>query len=132
MNIELVLIAASLHILIWDKLPDWFGAWHDRALQALPKPLQWLHEKWRCPYCAGFWLILALHAVTGVWTLPAMASLPIDTFGPWPGLILGWFFDAMAGAILIVVLMLVIHALRLPALTARRLEADMAAERKPE
>ena len=123
MNIELVLIAASLHILIWEKLPDWFGVWHDRALAALPRPLRWLHEKWRCPYCAGFWFILVLHGLTGIWTLPAMAGLPLDFFGL--GLVLGWFFDAMAGAILIIVLMLSIHALSLPGMKARLLEGEM-------
>lgn len=128
MNIELVLIAASLHILIWDKLPDWFGVWHDKVLHALPKSLQWLHEKWRCPYCAGFWMILVLHAITGIWTLPAMSDLPVAP--AWLALVFGWFFDAMAGAILIVTLMLVIHALRLPGMRARQLEAEMSAEPK--
>lgn len=98
MNIELALIGLSVHILVWDKLPEW-GEWFPRLLQALPRPLSQLYEGWRCPYCFGFWISLALHAVTGLETLPALAEMP--AYWGSLGTPVRWFLDALATATLI-------------------------------
>ena len=64
MSFHLALMGISLYILIWEKLPEW-GTWFNALLAKLPQPLQTLYQQWRCAYCAGFWIALALHAVTG-------------------------------------------------------------------
>ena len=67
MTFELVLMGTSIHILIWEKLPEW-GTWFNTFIAALPGPLRSLYEQWHCPYCAGFWIALVLHGLTGLST----------------------------------------------------------------
>lgn len=97
MNFELALIGLAIHILIWDKIPEW-GSWFPKMIAALPKPLQRLYEGWQCPYCFGFWAALLLHWITGIQTLPALSSML--SWGS-IGLVLAWFLDALATATLI-------------------------------
>jgi hypothetical protein len=44
MTFELVLIATAIHILIWEKLPEW-GTWFNTFIAALPRPLSSLYEQ---------------------------------------------------------------------------------------
>ena len=97
MTPELLILGTALYLLFWEHLPHW-GTWFTRAIAALPGPLQTLYEQWRCPYCVGFWIGLALHAATGMWLFPAFGLLP-DWWGPL-ALPLGWVFDALAFAVL--------------------------------
>ncbi len=75
MDFTPALIGLAAYILIWEKLPTW-GTWFNAILKRLPAPLQTLYEQWRCPYCVGFWMALAIHAATGLWSLPALGQLP--------------------------------------------------------
>ena len=96
-NFELAIMGLAVHILIWSKLPEW-GSWFSKLIGLLPSPLRKLYEGWHCPYCFGFWAALALHAFTGIWTLPALSSIPDLGI---VGLIIVWFLDALATATLI-------------------------------
>jgi len=121
MSFHLALMGISVHILVWEKLPEW-GTWFNTLLVKLPQPLQTLYQQWRCAYCAGFWIALALHAVTGFWTIPALALLP-GYWGPF-GPIVGWVLDALATAVLIVAGVLALRAVGLPAMQAYLMKAD--------
>ncbi len=124
MTYELVLIGTAVHILIWEKLPEW-GSWFNTLLQMLPRPLQILYEQWRCAYCAGFWIALVLHALTGFWTIPALAHLPGNL-----GVIslpVGWTLDALASATLIYFAVLSIRAIGWPAMQAHLMRKDFMA-----
>lgn len=114
-NIELVLMGVALYILIWEKLPEW-GDWFNRLIAALPSPLRSLYEQWHCPYCVGFWMALALHGLTGIWTLPALGELP--SYLGHSALPLGWFLDALVTATLIYTVVIGLRALGLPAMKA--------------
>ncbi|WP_170328002.1 hypothetical protein [Ruegeria arenilitoris] len=121
MTFELVLMATAIHILIWEKLPEW-GTWFNRFIAALPRPLNSLYEQWRCPYCAGFWIALVLHGLTGFWTIPALATLPGHlgaTATP-----IGWFLDALASATLIYAAIIGLRAIGLPAMKAHMMKED--------
>lgn len=96
-NIEIALMGLAVHILIWNKLPEW-GSWFSKMIEILPKPLRKLYEGWRCPYCFGFWAALALHGFTGIWTLPILSG--VTTWGI-AGSIFSWFLDALASGTLI-------------------------------
>lgn len=119
MTFELVLIATALHILIWEKLPEW-GTWFNRLIAALPGPLRSLYAQWNCAFCAGFWIALAVHAITGFWTIPALAALPgylSITATP-----ISWFLDALASAALIYTAVLLLRAISLPAMRAHMMK----------
>lgn len=113
MNVTPALLGIALHILIWEKLPEW-GGWFNAILSWLPAPLQTLYEQWRCPYCVGFWMGLALHAATGLWTLPALADLPVFWGVAAPAV--GWSLDALATATLIYAGKTALEAIGLPAM----------------
>ena len=93
MAIENILLGIAIHQLFWEHLPHW-GTWFDRLLKMLPQPLQTLYEQWRCPYCAGFWIGLAVHAMTGRFLFGAFAELP-SYWGQlachWLGSLMPWF-----------------------------------------
>ncbi len=131
MDLTTTLIGFSFYILIWEKLPEW-GTWFNALLKWLPRPIQALYEQWRCPYCVGFWMALALHAATGLWTLPVLENLPLfwGALGP----VIGWFLDALATGILILICKLSLDAIGLPAMKAYMMKAefkkDMAAKSK--
>ena len=113
MNVTLALMGLALYTLIWEKLPDW-GNWFNWIVERLPKPLAYLYEAWRCPYCFGFWAALSLHGLTGLWTIPELANMA-DTSGI-AGIALAWFLDALATAMLIMVAQLTVNALAVPAI----------------
>ena len=121
MSFQLALIGISIHILVWEKLPEW-GTWFNTLLAKLPGPLQTLYGQWRCAYCAGFWIALVLHAVTGFWTIPSLASLPAY-WGPAAPLV-GWFLDALATAALIVAGIITLRAVGLPAMKSYLMKED--------
>jgi hypothetical protein len=117
MNLTLALLGLSLHILIWEKLPDW-GNWFNIIIKHLPKPLAYLYEGWRCPFCFGFWAALALHGLTGLHTLPDLAVMSAsmtDNLGQ-GAIIIVWFLDAIATATLIMLAQLCLNALAVPAI----------------
>ncbi len=126
MNIEILILAISIHALIWEHLPHW-GIWFMRIIGALPQPLQTLYGQWHCPYCAGFWIALALHAVTGTWTFTGFAGFAQS----WGGAAapLAWFFDALATAILIKTGALLLNALSGPAIKGYQMKAEFIAAR---
>ena len=121
MSFELVLIGASVHILIWEKLPEW-GTWFNTLVASLPRPLQSLYEQWHCPFCAGFWIALVLHALTSVWTIPNLATLP--AYLGWFATPIGWFFDALATATLIYAAIILLRAIGLPAMKAHMMKDE--------
>lgn len=121
MTFELVLIGTAIHILIWEKLPEW-GTWFNTLIAALPSPLRSLYKQWHCPYCAGFWIALVLHGVTGFWTIPELATLP-DYLGITAPFI-GWILDALATATLIYAAIIGLKAAGLPAMKAHMMKED--------
>lgn len=126
MAIENLLLGIAIHQLFWEHLPHW-GTWFTRALKLLPHPLQTLYEQWRCPYCAGFWIGLAVHAATGNYLFAAFAELP--EFWGRLGTPLAWFMDALVFAALNKLGVLTVHAIGLPALKGHQAkEAFLAAK----
>ncbi|MEM9632965.1 MAG: hypothetical protein AAGA50_16660 [Pseudomonadota bacterium] len=121
MTFELMLMGTAIHILVLEKLPEW-GTWFQCFLRWLPQPLQTLYEQWRCPYCAGFWIALVLHALTGFWTIPALADLPtyLGVFRE-P---VAWGLDALATATLIYAAILMVKAIGLPAMRAHMMKEE--------
>ena len=121
MTFELVLMATAIHILVWEKLPEW-GTGFNTMLGHLPRPVRTLYEQWRCPYCAGFWIALVLHGVTGFWTIPALSNLP-----SYLGVLripVGWTLDGLATATLIYAAILSLKAIGLPAMKAHKMKAE--------
>lgn len=116
MEFQLALMGLAMHILFWDKLPNW-GTWFNKLIAALPQPLQTLYRQWNCSYCAGFWIALFLHALTGFWTIPALAVPP--EYMSVLGIPTNWFLDALATATLIYAGTMGLKALGLPVLQAR-------------
>jgi len=131
MNFELALMAYALYLLIWEKLPEW-GTWFNQIIAHLPRVLQKLYADWRCPYCSGFWIALALHALTGLQTLPQLTSMP-DYLGMFAAP-LAWFLDALATSALVLITHLAVSALSGPAIRGHKIlaefKASMAAEKK--
>jgi len=121
MNIELVIIGYAIYLLFWEKLPEW-GTLFNRMIEILPKPLQKLYADWRCPYCSGFWIALALHALTGLQTLPALSNMPAYLGAA--GLPLAWFLDALATAALVLIAHLAVSALAGPAIAGHKMKAE--------
>jgi hypothetical protein len=113
MNFTLALMGLSIYILLWEKLPDW-GSWFNQIIAHLPKPLAYLHDAWFCPFCFGFWIALALHALSGIQTIPELAATP-SAYGI-AGQAMSWFLDALATATLIMVGKLSLNALAVPAI----------------
>lgn len=129
MNMTLALVGVAIYILIWEKLPEW-GTWFRTGLSRLPVPLQTLYEQWRCAYCVGFWIALALHATTGLWTLPALSNLP-TFWGPLAPLI-GWFLDALATATLIYLGKFIVDAVSWPAMRGYQMKQEWLRNRNGE
>lgn len=129
LNLPNLLLGISIHMLIWEHLPHW-GSWFNAILERLPKPLQTLYEQWRCPYCAGFWIGLALHGVTVAWFVPAFADLP-EYLGSLTTL-LGWFFDGLVFAALNKLGVLVLAAISFPAIRGHEMKAQFMAKMKAE
>lgn len=127
MNIELVIIGYAIYVLLWDKLPEW-GTLFNRLIAYLPSPLQKLYADWRCPYCSGFWIALALHALTGLQTLPALSTMP--AYLGMAGIPLGWFLDALATAVLVLCIHLILSALAGPAIQGHKIKAEFMASMK--
>lgn len=117
MNIENLLLGVAVHMLFWEHLPHW-GSWFMRGVGMLPKPVQTLYEQWRCPYCAGFWIGLVIHAVTGRWLFEAFAEMP--TYWDGLGVPLGWFLDALVFAVLTKLGVLVVTAIGWPAIRGHK------------
>ncbi|WP_417769633.1 hypothetical protein [Stappia sp.] len=127
MSFEAALIGAAIHMLFWEKLPEW-GTWFNRLVAALPAPLRTLYAQWRCPYCAGFWIALCLHGATSLSTLTALDALPAF----WGELAtpLGWFLDALVTAMLIQFTVLAVGGIRLPAMHAVLLRKEFMKARE--
>lgn len=125
LNIPTLILGVSLHMLLWEHLPHW-GTWFSRLLRVLPRPLQTLYEQWRCPYCAGFWIGLFLHAVTGQWFVSSFAELP--TFWGAAGPPIGWFIDALAFAALNKFGVLIMTALAYPAMRGYQAKEEFIAK----
>ncbi|WP_299667864.1 hypothetical protein [uncultured Ruegeria sp.] len=121
MTLELVLMATAIHILIWEKLSEW-GTWFNRFIAALPRSLSSLYEQWHCPYCAGFWIALMLHGLTGFWTIPKLATLP--KYLGVTAIPIGWTLDALASATLIYAAIIGLKAIGLPAMKAHMMKED--------
>lgn len=126
MNIEMIVLAASVHILIWEHLPHW-GTWFMSGIGKLPQPLQTLYGQWNCPYCAGFWIALGLHGATGVWTFDAFAEVATR----WSGLAapMAWVFDALATALVVKVIVMALNALAGPAIKGYQAKVAFVAAR---
>jgi hypothetical protein len=127
MDFTLTLTGLSIYILFWEKLPEW-GTWFNWIVARLPAPLAYLYAAWRCPYCFGFWVALALHGMTGLYTLPELASMP-----GYMGLFsqpLAWFLDALATAPMILVGKLVIDAIAAPAIKGHIMKEEFKKTRK--
>lgn len=111
MNFTLALMGLSIYILFWEKLPDW-GNGFNWIIQRLPRPLAYLYEAWRCPYCFGFWIALALHGITGLQTIPALETMQTSM----GGVAMAWILDALATATIIMFSQLCINATAVPAI----------------
>ncbi|WP_256096794.1 hypothetical protein [Pseudoalteromonas luteoviolacea] len=116
-NFAMVLMGLSLHVLIWEKLPDW-GTWFNTLISQMPKPLAYLYDAWHCPYCFGFWVVLMLHVLTGQFTVLSLEVMP-DYLGVAAEPI-AWFLDALVGALLILFGSLLLKAVSGPALTGHQ------------
>lgn len=103
MRLEVALITLAVWFFLTKKVPGWPGfGWLDR----LPGPFGWVWQGWKaCAYCGGFWIALAVRAVTHLQTLPALSGLP------WP---VDWVLDAFATAILALFGYLVIETMAGP------------------
>ena len=121
MDFSLALLGLTTYVFIWEKLPHW-GNWFNWIIERLPKPLAYLYEAWRCPYCFGFWIALGLHAITGMTTLSALAEAP-EQMGS-VGVVLYWFLDALATAMLIMFGQLVVTAVSGPAITGFKMKQE--------
>lgn len=121
MDFTNALAGFALYLLIWEKLPEW-GTWFNKLIAALPAPLRTLYGQWICAYCVGFWLGLALHATTGLWTIPALSTLPAF-WGP-IGPVLGWFLDALVTGTIIYFMKNLLDAIRFPAMKANMLRPE--------
>ncbi|AXT34511.1 hypothetical protein D1820_05720 [Phaeobacter sp. LSS9] len=124
MTFELTLLGTAIHILIWEKLPEW-GTWFKTLISLLPGPFRRLYEQWHCPFCAGFWIALGLHWMTGFWTLPALNGLS-DRLGT-TGVPVAWTLDALATATLIYTAIITLKAVGLPAMKAHMMKEDFMA-----
>ncbi len=113
MNLTLALMGLSIYLLIWEKLPEW-GTWFSKIIDHLPAPLAYLYDAWRCPYCFGFWVALALHALTGIQTIPALDTAASSSGSV--GQMMFWFLDALASATLILIGKLALDAIAAPAI----------------
>ena len=120
MTFEIVLMGAAIHILVWEKIPEW--AWFDSLLRRMPSRARWLYEQWHCPYCAGFWIALTLHAATGIWTISELATMPAY-WGP-SAPVVSWFLDALATATLIYAGIMALKAVGLPAMKAEMMKEE--------
>ncbi|MFY0594879.1 MAG: hypothetical protein JXQ85_00475 [Cognatishimia sp.] len=129
LNLPNLLLGISIHMLIWEHLPHW-GSWFNAILKRLPKPIKSLYEQWRCPYCAGFWIGLALHGATGTWFVQAFADLPAF-WGPL-ATPMGWFFDGLVFAALNKLGVLTLTAISFPAIRGHELKAQFMAKMKSE
>ena len=118
MNLTLALMGLAAHILIWEKLPDW-GNWFNWIVERLPKPLGYLYESWRCPFCFGFWIALVLHAITGMNTIEGLTAMP-HYLGAL-GMPIAWFLDALATALLIMFGSLSMSAIAVPAIKGHQM-----------
>jgi len=127
MAIENILLGIAIHQLFWEHLPHW-GTWFTRGLKLLPHPMQSLYEQWRCPYCAGFWIGLGVHAATGNYLFAAFADLP--AFWGSFGTPLAWFMDALVFAALNKLGVLAVHAIGLPALKGHQAKEAFLAAKK--
>ena len=129
MNLTLALMGLAIYILVWEKLPDW-GTWFNWIIERLPKPLAYLYDAWHCPYCFGFWVALALHGLTGIQTITALATMP--AYLGWLGMPLAWCLDALATATLIMFAKLCLHALAVPAIKGHQMTAELKQSFKAE
>lgn len=127
MNLTPALLGLALYILIWQKLPEW-GTLFNTILSKMPRPIQTLYRDWQCPYCVGFWFGLALHAVTGIWTLPALIEL--STHWGALGIVSAWFLDALATGTLILVGKMTIDAMSFAAIKGVLLRTEFMASQK--
>lgn len=127
MTYENLILGIAIYLLFWEHLPHW-GTWFNRGLAALPQPLQTLYEQWRCPYCVGFWIGLAVHAITGNYLFAAFGDLP-DAWG-FLGAPLGWFLDALAFAVLNKTGVLLVNAITYPALLGVQKKQEFVAAMK--
>lgn len=117
MDFTLILMGLALHVLVWEKLPDWDN-WFNWLVARLPKPLAYLYESWHCAFCFGFWAGLGLHGLVGIYTLPQLATMP-----SYLGLFatpIAWFMDALVTALIMVIFSLMMKALSGPALTGHK------------
>ncbi|MDE1463678.1 hypothetical protein [Spartinivicinus poritis] len=121
MNLTLALMGLAIYILLWEKLPDW-GEWFNWIIDRLPKPLSYLYEAWHCPYCFGFWISLFLHGITGIQTIPDLATMPVYLGGA--GVAIGWFLDALATATLIMLGHLLLNAIAVPAIKGHQMTTE--------
>ena len=124
MEFDTALMGLAVYLLLWDKLPNW-GTGFRTILAALPRPVQTLYRQWNCAYCSGFWIALGLHAVTGLWTIPALATSP-GHMGLL-GLPVNVFLNALASGTLIYVGNMALKALAFPILQAQVLREQGAA-----
>lgn len=116
MEFHVALMGLAVYLLLWDKLPNW-GTWFKSIIAGLPQPVQTLYRQWNCAYCSGFWIALTLHALTGLWTIPALAEAP--AYMGQLGILANWFLDALAGGTLIYAANTALKALGAPVLWAR-------------
>ncbi|WP_244951674.1 hypothetical protein [Pseudoalteromonas luteoviolacea] len=116
-NWSIALMGLSLHVLIWEKLPEW-GNWFNKIVMHLPRPLAYLYESWHCPYCFGFWAALAIHMLTGQFTLASLKTMP--AYLGMAATPIALFLDASVSALLIFVGSLLIKALSGPALVGHQ------------
>ena len=91
------LIALSVYILIWDKLPYW-GNWFNYCLSRCPAWLQALYDQWRCPFCVGFWLAGFVHLTVGIWTV---GDLEASSYLSRPAFAFNIFLDCLSCATLV-------------------------------
>ncbi|MEO0487615.1 MAG: hypothetical protein AAF092_17065 [Pseudomonadota bacterium] len=122
MAIENLILGISIHLLFYEHLPHW-GTWFMAGIRRLPQPLQTLYEQWRCPYCAGFWIGLVLHALTGTWFLAAFDGA-FSVLGPFAE-VASWCADGLAFAVMSKLGVMALSALAYPAILGMQKKAEV-------
>lgn len=120
-NFVATLIALSVYILVWDKIPYWARGFN-KLLDKSPGWVRGLYAHWRCPFCVAFWLALILYLTFGLVTLPELSNHVGQSIKALRWLAI--FLDCLSCATLVYLSHLVMSALLASTLRGHEIRAD--------